>query len=95
MVWIGCICCEKLRHNFVARTFALIAPIRLVLHQVLCSNVTVPNARKQYEIHQNMSLGSTGVDGMHSLRRIPTQLCCTNLFINCTCLATFAPSFVL
>ena len=35
--------CEKFRHDFVARTFA---PLRLVLHQVLYGNQTVPNAPK-------------------------------------------------
>ena len=87
MVWIGCLHCEKLRHNFVARTFGLIAPVLPVLHRVPCSNITVPNACKQYKTHQNMSLGSNGVDGMHSLRRILTQLRCTNFCISCTCSA--------
>ena len=82
MVRIGCIHCEKLRHNFVARTFGLVAPVLPVLHRVPCSNITVPNACKQYEMHQNMSLGSNGVDGMHSLRRIPTQLRCTDFCIS-------------
>jgi len=67
MMWIGCICCENFESDFVARIFALIAPIRPVLHQVLCSNVTVPNARKHYETQQNMSLGSNGVDRVCSL----------------------------
>ena len=31
MGWIGCICCEKFRRDFVARTFALVRPI---LHRV-------------------------------------------------------------
>ena len=94
MVWIGCLHCEKLRHNFVARTFGLVAPVLPVLHRVPCSNITVPNACKQYEMHQNMSLGSNGVDGMHSLRRIPTQLRCTDFCISCSCSARFAPSFM-
>ena len=88
MVWIGCLHCKKLRHNFVARTFGLVAPVLPVLHRVPCSNITVPNACKQYETHQNMSLGSNGVDGMHSLRRIPTKLRCTDFCISCTCSCT-------
>src|SRR6185503_5845207 len=32
MGWIGCVRCEKFRHNFVARTFALVRP---VLHRDL------------------------------------------------------------
>ena len=71
----------KLRHNFVARTFALIAPIPPVLHRVLCSNVTVPNACKYYETHQNLSLGSNRVDRVRSLWKTTMQLRCTNFCI--------------
>ena len=56
-------------------------------------NETVPNASKHYETHQNISLGSNGVDWVHSLRKITTQLHCTNFCINCTYSARFAPSF--
>src|SRR6185503_1600584 len=51
----------------------------------------VPNAPKWYEIHQNVSLGSNGVDQVRSLRKILTRLRGTNF---CTSLACFAPSFV-
>jgi len=54
----------------VARTFALIAPVHPVLHQVSCNYETIPNAPKHYETHQNMSLGSNGVDHVSSLRKI-------------------------
>ena len=84
----------KLRHNFVARTFALIAPIRPVLHRVSSSTETVPNAPKHYEMHWNMSLGSNCVDRLRSLWRIPMRLHCTNFCNNCTYSARFAPSFV-
>ena len=70
MEWIGCIRCEKSRRDFVARTFALIAPVHPVLHRVSCSYETIPNAPKHYETHQNMSLGSNGVDQVHSLQKI-------------------------
>jgi hypothetical protein len=42
-------------------------------------------------MHQNVSLGSNGVDRVRSLRKIPTRLRGTNF---CTSLAHFAPSFV-
>src|SRR6185312_16253679 len=42
-------------------------------------------------MHQNVSLGSNGVDRMRSLRKIPTLLRGTNF---CTSSARFAPSFV-
>ena len=54
-------------------------------------NQTVPNASKEYETHQNVSLGSNGVDRVHSLRESPTRLRGTNF---CTSSARFAPSFV-
>ena len=34
MVWIRCVGCEKTRRDFVAQTFALIAPVHPVLHRV-------------------------------------------------------------
>ena len=42
-------------------------------------------------MHQNGSLGSNGLDQVHSLRKIPTRLGGTNF---CTSSARFAPSFV-
>ena len=94
MVWIGSVCREKLLQDIVARTFALIAPVWPVLLQVSCLRKTVPNAPKQKETHQKISLGSNGVDWEHSLRKILTRHRCTNFCINCTSLARFAPSFV-
>ena len=69
MRYIGCICCEKIRRDFVARTFALIAPVQPILHRVSCSNEIVPNAPKHYETHQNMSLGPDGVDRVDLLEK--------------------------
>ena len=94
MGWIGCIHCEKFGHNFVARTFALIAPFQLILHRVSCSNKMVPNAPKHYETHQNMSLGSDGVDRVDLLQKILTQLCGLNFCINFNSSARFEPSIV-
>ena len=56
---IGCVRCEKSRRDFVARTFALIAPVHPVLHRVWCSYETIPNAPKHYDL-QNMSLDPMG-----------------------------------
>ena len=50
----------------------------------LCNSETVPNAPKRKETHQNMSLGSNGVDRERSLRKIMTRLRGTNFYINCT-----------
>ena len=38
------------------------APVQPVLHRVSCSNKTLTNAPKHYEIHQYMILGSNGAD---------------------------------
>jgi len=62
MGWIGCGRCEKSRRDFVARTFALVAPVPFVLQQVSCSHVMIRNAPKHYETHQNISLESNGLD---------------------------------
>ena len=91
MGWIGCVRCEKSRCDFVAQTFALIAPIHPILHRVSCSYEMNTNAHKHYETHQNMSLGSIGV---HSLQKIPTWLRGTNFCINCTSSPLFALSFM-
>ena len=67
MVWIGDVPCEKFQQDIATQTFALIAPVWLVLQQVSCCSKMVPNARKRSETHKNMSLGSNGVDREHSL----------------------------
>ena len=72
-----------------ARTFALIAPVWLVLQQVLCNSEMVPNAPKWKETHQTLSLGSNGVDRERLLRKILTRHRGTNFCINCTSLAHF------
>ena len=53
---IGCVCCKKFQCDFMAQTCALIAPVQPILHRVPCSNETLPNAPKHYEMLQNMSL---------------------------------------
>ena len=80
--------CGKFERDFMAQTFALVQP---VLHRVSQDNQTVSNASKQYEMHQNMSLGSNGVDRVRSLLEIPTRLRGTNFS---TSSARFGPSFV-
>jgi len=92
--WIRCVSCEKLQRDFVARTFALIGPVQYVLQQVSCSYGTIPNARKYYKTDRNISLGSNGVDWVHSLRKILTWLCGTNFCINCSSSSRFAPTFM-
>ena len=85
---------RKTRRDFVAQTFALIAPVHTILHQVSCSYETITNASKHYETYENKSLGSVGVDWVHSLQKIPTWLHGTNFYINCTSSPCFASSFM-
>ena len=82
MRWIRCVGCGKLQRDFVARTFALIAPVKYVLQQVLCSYETIPNAPKHNETQQNMSLGSNEVDQVRWLRKITMRLHGMNFCIN-------------
>ena len=50
-----------------------------------------PGSTQIVRMHQNVSLGSNGVDRVLLLRKIPTRLCGT---IFCSSSARFAPSFV-
>ena len=88
MGWIGCDRCAKFRRDFMARTFAL---VRNVLPRVPLGKLKIPNAPNWYETHQNLSLGSNGVDWVRSLKKIPTRLRGTNF---CTSSECFAPSLV-
>ena len=91
---LGAFVAKKSRRDFVARTFASMAPVHTVLHRVSCSYETMPNAPKHYATHQNMSLGSNVVDWVRSLWKILTWLCGTNFCINCSSSHHFAPSFM-
>ena len=85
---IGCVYCEKSGHDFVARTFALIAPVHTVLHRVSWSYEMITDEPKHYETYQNMSLGSNGVNWVRSLRKIRTWLRGANF---CIKIATVHP----
>ena len=91
--WIGCSRSEKLLSDFVARTFALIAPVQPVLHWLYFHNKTIPNAPKHNETHQNMSLWSYGEDRVRSLREILKRLRGTNFCINCNKTSPFSTEF--
>jgi hypothetical protein len=95
MGWIACVRREKSQRDFVARAFALIALVHPVLHRVSCGYKMIPNTPEHYETHQNISLGSNGVDWVRSLQKIPTSLRGTYFSINCTSSHCFAPSFML
>ena len=65
----------------MARTFALIAQVHPVLHRASWSYEMITNAPKHYEMHQNMSLGSNGLDQVLWLRKITARLHGTNFCI--------------
>jgi hypothetical protein len=69
------------------RTFALMAPVRLVLHGFRA-------VTKWSETPEHMSFGSNGVDRVRSLRKILTRLCLANLGDNVTSSASFQSTFV-
>ena len=94
MGWMECIHCEKLQRDFVARTFAIIAPVQYVLHQLSCTYETILNAPKYYKTHRNIGIGSNGVDFLRSLRKITTWLRGTNFCNDCTSSPRFAPCFM-
>jgi len=68
---IWSVSCEKSRRDFVAQTFALIAPVYPVLQRVSYSYETISNTPKHYATHQNMSLRSNVADWVLSLQKIP------------------------
>ena len=90
----GCVHCEKSGRKFVARTFALIAPVHTILHRVSCSYEMITDETKHFQTYQNMSLGPNGVDWVRSLRKNLTRLRGTNFCINCTSSPYFASSFM-
>ena len=84
MGWIMCVRCQKFWCEFVARTFALIAPVQPISYRVSCSNETIQNAPKHYKTHQFMSSASKGLDRVCSLRKTLMRFRGMNFFINCT-----------
>ena len=101
MVWIGCICCEKSRRDFVARTFALIAPVQCVLHylhlySMFCKKFHAVTKRSQMHPNNTKSTETfvqSPMGWVHWLRKITTRLRGTNFYINCTSSVCFATSF--
>src|SRR6185369_3546739 len=89
MVWIGCVRCENIYRDFVARSFELIAPLQPILHRVSCSNEMVPSAPKHSEMHQNLEW-----IGLICCKKILTQLCGLNFCIYYNSSSHFQPSIV-
>jgi hypothetical protein len=78
---------QKIMVQLYCTKFALKAPF-----QPFCTKVRAITERS--ETTQNMSLGSNRVDRVHSLRKIPTRLRCSNLGIKGTYSAHFASKFM-
>ena len=92
MGWIGCVRCEKFQCDLMAQTCTLIAPVQPIVHRVPCSNETLRNAPKHYEMLQNMILVPMGWIDFVLCEKNPMRLYGTNLCINCTSSTRFAPS---
>ena len=90
----GAFVAKKFQCDLMAQTCALIAQVLPILHRVPCSIKTLPNAPKCYAMQQKKSLGSTWLDRVCSLRKIPRRLHGMNLCINYTGSTYFATSFV-
>ena len=82
MVWIGFVICQKFCCDFMAWTFVLVAPVRPVLHRVLCSNETIPNTpktlRKAPKHEFRVQCRGSGA----FIAKKPRRLCGTNFCIN-------------
>ena len=83
MGWIGCVRCQKLQCELMARVYELIAPVQPVLHEF---RVVMEHCQwiQTLKTHQIMSLGSNGVDRVRSLPKITMRVHGTNFWINCT-----------
>jgi len=92
--WVECVPCNKFWYDFVARFFALIAPVQYVLLHVSCSYEIIRNELKHYATPENMNLGFNGVDRVRLLRKITTWLRGTNFCNNCTSSPHFALNFI-
>jgi len=45
---------KKLQLDFMGRSFVLIAPVQLVLHQLSRTYEMIPNTPKYYEMHETL-----------------------------------------
>ena len=84
MLWVGSGRSVKYLRDFLARTLALIARFRPVLHILSCHNEMVSNAGKRYKMHQYVSLESNVEDRLRSFGKITMRLHGTKVCINCT-----------
>ena len=93
--WVDWVCSFwKILTRLHGTNLYINSTISASLHRLSCSNETIQNAPKHYEMHQIMSLGSNGVDWVRSLRKILMRLHGMNLCINCTSSTHFAPIFM-
>ena len=74
--WVHSLRKILMRHH--GTNFCIDCTSQHVLHRVSCSNETLTNAPKYYEPHQNMSLGSNGMDRVRSLPKIMMRVHGTN-----------------
>ena len=92
MEWIGWICCKKFYTTLWLELLHL-------LQQFVPFSTEYRKATERSQMHPNTteankSLGSNGVDRVHSLLKIQTRLRGMKFCIICTNSAYFAPSFM-
>ena len=88
MGWIRCVFCEKNPTRLCGTNFCTSSD-RFAPNFIRQPNV--PECPQIVRTHQNVSLGSKGVDRVRLLQKIPMRLRGTNF---CTSSARFAPSLV-
>ena len=81
MGWIGCLCCEKIRRDFVARTFELVRPVLHLVRQPNCLECTqiVQNApKRQFRVQW----GGLGAFVVTEFRKVTNSPECTQIVRN-------------
>src|SRR6185312_11029708 len=91
--WIGLICCKKILTQLCGLNFCIYYNSSSHFQPTIIKQRNGPKCIQTLR-NKNKSLGSNGVDWLHSLRKIRTRLRGMNFCINCTSSAHFAPSFM-
>src|SRR6185503_5778243 len=94
MCRVGCVCYEKIPTSLRTTNVCINCTSSPRFAPSFMQLRNDNKCTKHYETHQNMSLGSSGVDQVLCLPKITTRLHGTNFCINCTSSVYFATSFM-
>ena len=78
----------------MARFSALIRPVQYVLHHVSCSYEIIQYELKHYATHENMKLGSNGMDQVHCCEKLKRDFVARTFALIAPVHPRFAPSFM-